>query len=184
MAIGAASSPYKNKPDGKRRPARQVRDTLSQRFTQNVDSVYAKRGLDRKPYHPFENCPLKPLRRNGFEGLFVNTSPPFPPHVFPLLFSVSRFAADWGTVAPPAVCRNGPPAHRATGGAGGASGQGGLQRRIKGQHSLPEIAAISPCPAFAEHIAITLQRQTPVFPVIVGAPFYHQRPDRRPFLPR
>ena len=44
------------------------------------------------------------------------------------------------------------------------------------------VAAVSTCPAFAEHIALALQGQAPVFLVIVGAPLCHQLADRGLFL--
>ena len=65
---------------------------------------------------------------------------------------------------------------------GPLSQEGGLQRRIKGQDGLPEVAAVSTCPAFAEHIALALQGQAPVFLVIVGAPLCYQGADRPFFL--
>ena len=49
--------------------------------------------------------------------------------------------------------------------------QRSLQRRIKGQNSLAEVAAISPRPAFPKHIALAIQRQAAAVPVIVGTPF-------------
>ena len=39
---------------------------------------------------------------------------------------------------------------------GALGGKGGLQRRIKGKNGLPEIAAIAPRPALAEHIALAV----------------------------
>jgi len=57
-----------------------------------------------------------------------------------------------------------------------------LQRRIKGQDSLPEITAIGPRPAFAEHITFALQGQASIFLVIVGAPLHHQGADFPFFL--
>lgn len=60
----------------------------------------------------------------------------------------------------------------------GALGQEGhLQGRIKGQDGLPEVAAVSTRPAFPEHIALTVQGQTPIFLVIVGAPLCYQGAD-------
>ena len=60
--------------------------------------------------------------------------------------------------------------------------KGGLQRRIEGQHRLPEIAAQRPRPAFPQHIALTVQGQAAALPVIVGTPFCHQGADRPFFL--
>lgn len=82
-------------------------------------------------------------------------------------------------VGQPSIQRDGPAANgaRLKLRPGPLGQKGCLQRRIKGQDGLPEIAAVSTRPAFAEHIALTLQGQAPVFLVIVGAPLYHQGAD-------
>ncbi len=60
--------------------------------------------------------------------------------------------------------------------------QGGLQRRVQRQDSLPEVAAVSPRPALSQHIALAIQRQASVLPVIVGAPLHRLGADGRLFL--
>ena len=77
--------------------------------------------------------------------------------------------------------KNAPAADDGTGGVGRADGAArallarflprAVQRRIKGQNSLAEVAAISPRPAFPKHIAPATQRQAAAVPVIVGTPF-------------
>ena len=62
------------------------------------------------------------------------------------------------------------------------SGKGSRQRRIVGKNGLPEIPAICACPAFPQHIALAVQRQAAIFPVIIGAQRSHQPADRRLFL--
>ena len=57
---------------------------------QNVDSIYVKRGPDVKTYRPPWKRPRKALHRAAFQGRIVNTSPPFPPHVLPLLAAVEE----------------------------------------------------------------------------------------------
>lgn len=114
-----------------------------------------------------------------FRGLIFHTSPPFFSHILPLLPPQGNPSTGLGAVGQPSIQRDGPAAN----GAGlklrpGPLGQKGcLQRRIKGQDGLPEIAAVSTRPAFAEHIALTLQGQAPIFLVIVGAPLCHQSVD-------
>ena len=119
-----------------------------------------------------------------FRGLIFHTSPPFFSHILPLLPPQGNLSTGLGAVGQPSIQRDGPAAN----GAGlklrpGPLGQKGcLQRRIKGQDGLPEIAAVSTRPAFSEHIALTLQGQAPIFLVIVGAPFCHQSADFLFFL--
>lgn len=98
----------------------------------------------------------KPCNIRGFRGLIFHSPAPFFPHVRPLLLPKRRLAAGWGTVPLPPASRDGPSADRAGPGRYRPLGkQGGLQRRIKGQHRLPEIAAIGPRPAFPQHITFT-----------------------------
>ncbi len=119
-----------------------------------------------------------------FRGLIFHTSPPFFSHILPLLPPQSDPGTGLGAVGQPPIQRDGSAADRA----GlkirpGPLGQkGGLQRRIEGQHRLPEIAAVSARPAFAEHIALTVQGQAAIFLVIVGTPFCYQGADRPFFL--
>ena len=117
-------------------------------------------------------------------GLIVNTPAPLFPHIFPLLAAVGFLCTGRRAVCLPTIRGNGPAADRADLKIrpGPLGQEGRLQRRIKGQDGLPEIAAVCACPALPEHIALTLQRQTPIFLVIVGAPLYHQGADFLFFL--
>ena len=65
-----------------------------------------------------------------------------------------------GAVARPAIREKGAAAHRAGPQlrAWALPCEGGLQRRVKGQDGLPEIAAIGTRPAFPQHIAGAVQR--------------------------
>ena len=62
--------------------------------------------------------------------------------------------------------------------------QRGFQRGIKRQHSVLKIFAVRARPPFVQHVAWTIQRQTAVFRVVVGAHACHQLADRRPFMAR
>ena len=89
-----------------------------------------------------------------------------------------------GAVPLPPVREKGPATHRARPGfCDTLHGQRPFQYGIKGQHRRTEIAAICPCPAFAQHIAGTVQRQAAIVFIVVGAPLCHQLADRRFFLP-
>lgn len=59
------------------------------------------------------------------------------------------------------------------------AGQGPRKLRGKGQNRLPEIAAICACPPLIQHVALTAQRETAVFRVIVGTPPFYQLSDGR-----
>ena len=94
-------------------------------------------------------------------------------HIFPLLSAVCRLCTGRRTIGLPSIRSHGSAAYL-------ASleirpwpfcQQRSLQRRIKGQNSLAEVAAISPRPAFPKHIALAIQRQAAAVPVIVGTPF-------------
>ena len=127
----------------------------------------------------------KPLYKRVLRGLIVNTPAPLFPHIFPLLAAVGFLCTGRRAVRLPPIRGNGPSADRADLKIrpGPLGQESRLQRRIKGQDGLPEIAAISARPAFPQHIALTIQRQAPALPVIVGAPLYHKRADGRFFFP-
>lgn len=100
---------------------------------------------------------------------------PLVPHPRPALLAVVLGLTRGGAVELPPLGYKGPTAD----GAGlevrgrAVSGEGGLQPGIEGQDGLPEVAAQGPRPAFAQHIALAVQWQAPIFPVIVGAPLHH-----------
>ena len=131
-----------------------------------------------------ESGPGKPCNMGIFRGLIFHTSPPFFSHILPLLPPQGDPGTGLGAVGQPPIHRDGPAADRANLKIrpGPLGQESGLQRRIEGQDGLPEIAAVSARPAFAEHIALTLQGQAPIFLVIVGAPFCHQSADFLFFL--
>ena len=72
-----------------------------------------------------------------------------------------------------------PPANGAQPGIRGRTflADGGHQHRVKGQNGLPEIAAVGSRPPFPQHIALTVQRQAAILPVIVGAHLRDQFSD-------
>ena len=121
---------------------------------------------------------------NDKEGLIVNAPAPLFPHIFPLLAAVGFLCTGRRAVSLPPIRGNGPAADRANLKIrpGPLGQEGGLQRRIKGQHRLPKVAAQRPRPAFPQHIALTVQGQAAALPVIVGTPFCHQGADRPFFL--
>jgi nitroreductase len=63
------------------------------------------------------------------------------------------------------------------------AGQRPLQCRVEGEDSVSEILAVRARPAFAQHIAGTVQQQAAIVFIVVGAPLCHQLADRRLFLP-
>ena len=117
--------------------------------------------------------PLRFFLLSPRSRLIVNTSAPLFSHIFPLLSAVCRLCTGRRTIGLPSIRSHGSAAYR-------ASleirpwpfcQQRSLQRRIKGQNCLAEVAAISPRPAFPKHIALAIQRQAAAVPVIVGTPF-------------
>ena len=93
--------------------------------------------------------------------LIVNTSAPFFPHIFPLLSAVCRLCTGRRTIGLPSIRSHGSATYRASLEIRPwpLCQQRSLQRRIKGQNCLAEVAAISPRPAFSKHIALAIQRQ-------------------------
>ena len=137
-----------------------------------------------KTYSPPSNRPREALKQAGFKGPKAHRSAPVFPHIVPLALAPRGPGASLGAVGPPPLGDKGPAADGAKphirGRALGA--EGGLERRIGGQDGLPEVAAQGPRPALAQHIALAVQGQAPIFPVIVGAQGNHQPADRGPFL--
>ena len=83
------------------------------------------------------------------------------------------------TIGLPPLREKGPPADSAQAGGRGRAvlADGSCQHRVKGQNGLPEVAAVGPRPPLAQHIALTVQRQTAIVPVIVGAHLRDQFAD-------
>lgn len=127
----------------------------------------------------------KPCYMGVFWGLIFHISLPLVPHIVPLLLAQSNSGANRGTIPLPPIPEKGPAAYRAIPGFRHRplGGQRRLQRGIKGLHCLPEVAAISTRPAFAQHIALPIQKQAAVFLTVVGAPLHHKRADDQSFLP-
>ena len=131
-----------------------------------------------------ESTPEKPCKCRRFPGLFFHALPPLAAHICPLLLPQGSPGAGRGAVPLPPIREKGSAAHRARPGFRDTlHGQRPFQHGIKGQHRRTEIAAICPCPAFAQHIAGTVQRQAASVLVVVGAPPFHKGADRRLFLP-
>ena len=132
-----------------------------------------------------ESGPKKPCYMGVFLGLIFHISLPLAPHIVPLLLAQSNSGANRGTIPLPPIPEKGPAAYRAMPGFRHRplGGQRRLQRGIKGLHCLPEVAAISTRPAFAQHIAPPIQKQAAVFLAVVCTPLYHKGADGCPFLP-
>ena len=137
-----------------------------------------------KSYAPPMKRPRKTLQSRGFSRVKCSRSTPVFPHIAALLLPPCSTGAGRGAVPLPPVREKGPAAHRArTGFRDTLHGQRPFQHGIKGQHRRTEIAAISARPAFPQHIALAIQRQTANVFVIVGTPPLHKGADRRLFLP-
>ena len=114
----------------------------------------------------------------------LTVQPPVFPHIAPLAFPPAHFRRRPPNRTP---CR--PPGERPPAdGAGpqfpgpGPRSAGRPPMRDSGEHRLPEVAAVSPRPAFPQHIALAVKGQTAIFPVIVGAPFHYKGADSGLFL--
>ena len=137
-----------------------------------------------KSYAPPMKRPQKTLQSRVFSGVKCSRSTPVFPHIAALLLPPCSTGAGRGAIPLPPVREESPAAHRAGPGFHhGLHGQRPFQHGIKGQHRRTEIAAISPCPAFPQHIALAVQRQAAIVFIVVGAPFCHQLTNRRFFLP-
>ena len=163
-----------------------LRDTLSQSAAlKMLTAFHRKRGqTGNHTAHPRSGAG-KSCKQWGPDGLIVNRPAPFFLHVRPLLLAVCLLGAGRGTIPCPSVREKGSAAHRAGPCFRGrpSDGQRRLQHGIKGQHRRAEIAAISARPAFPQHIARIVHRQTANAFVVVGAPFCHKGSDLRLFLP-
>jgi len=99
--------------------------------------------------------PGKPCNQECFPGSNAHGLPPVFPHIAALLLPPCGMGTGRGAVPLPPVREKGPAAHRArTGFRDTLHGQRPFQHGIKGQHRRTEIAAICPCPAFPQHIAL------------------------------
>ena len=108
-----------------------------------------------KSYAPPMKRPRKTLQSRVFSGVKCSRSTPVFPHIAALLLPPCSTGAGRGAVPLPPVREEGPAAHRAGPGfRHGLHGQRPFQHGIKGQHRRTEIAAICPCPAFPQHIAL------------------------------
>lgn len=137
-----------------------------------------------KSYAPPMKRPGKPCNQRSFPGSNAHSLPPVFPHIAALLLPPCGMGAGRGTIPLPPVRGKSPAAHRTGPGFHhGLHGQRPFQHGIEGQHRRTEIAAISACPAFPQHIALAIQRQAASVLVIVGAPPFHKGADRRLFLP-
>ena len=137
-----------------------------------------------KSYAPPMKRPQKALQSADFSGAKCSRPTPVFPHIAALLLPPCSPGAGRGAIPLPPVREKGPAAHWAGPGfRHGLHGQRPFQHRIEGQYRRTEIAAIRPCPAFPQHIALAIQRQTASVLVIVGAPPFHKGADRRFFLP-
>ena len=137
-----------------------------------------------KSYAPPMKRPRKTLQSRGFSRVKCSRSTPVFPHIAALLLPPCSTGAGRGAVPLPPIREESPAAYRAGPGfRHGLHGQRPFQHGIKGQHRRTEIAAISARPAFPQHIALAIQRQTANVFIVVGAPLCHQLADRRLFLP-
>ena len=137
-----------------------------------------------KSYAPPMKRPRKALQSRAFSGVKCSRPTPVFPHIAALLLPPCGMGAGRGTIPLPPVRGKSPAAHRTGPGFHhGLHGQRPFQHGIEGQHRRTEIAAISACPAFPQHIALAIQRQAASVLVIVGAPPFHKGADRRLFLP-
>ncbi len=137
-----------------------------------------------KSYTPPMKRPRKALQSREFSGVKCSQPTPVFPHIAALLLPPCIMGTGRGAIPLPPVREKGPAAHWAGPGfRHGLHGQRPFQHGIKGQHRRTEIAAIRPCPAFPQHIALTVQRQASSVLVVVGAPTLHKGADRRLFLP-
>lgn len=137
-----------------------------------------------KSYAPPMKRPQKTLQSADFSGAKCSRPTPVFPHIAALLLPPCSPGTGRGAVPLPPVREKGPAAHRTRPGfRHGLHGQRPFQHGIKGQHRRTEIAAISARPAFPQHIALAIQRQTANVFVIVGTPPLHKGADRRLFLP-
>ena len=137
-----------------------------------------------KSYAPPMKRPQKTLQSADFSGAKCSRPPPVFPHIAALLLPPCSPGTGRGAIPLPPVREESPAAHRAGPGFRDTlHGQRSFQHRIKGQHRRAEIPAIRTRPAFAQHIAGTVQRQTANVFVIVGTPPLHKGADRRLFLP-
>ena len=138
-----------------------------------------------KSYAPPMKRPRKALQSRAFSGVKCSRPTPVFPHIAALLLPPCSPGAGRGTIPCPSVREKGSAAHWAGPCFRGrpSDGQRRLQHGIKGQHRRAEIAAISACPAFPQHIARIVHRQTANAFVVVGAPFCHKGSDLRLFLP-
>ncbi len=142
-------------------------------------------GAGRVKVRPAPKAAPESLENSGLlYPQMLTPHPPVFPHISPLFFLPCGLGAGHGAVAPPPVREKGPPADRTGPGfRGGPLGiEGGLQHRVQRQDGLPEVAAVSPRPAFPQHIALAVKGQTAIFPVIVGAPFHYKGADSGLFL--
>ena len=131
-----------------------VTNSNATRF-QNVSNISAKPGGAMKSYAPPMKRPRKTLQSRVFSGVKCSRSTPVFPHIAALLLPPCSTGAGRGAVPLPPVREKGPAAHRARPGFRDTlHGQRPFQHGIKGQHRRTEIAAICPCPAFPQHIAL------------------------------
>ena len=137
-----------------------------------------------KSYAPPMKRPRKALQLRVFSGVKCSRPTPVFPHIATLFFTPCGSGASLGAIPCAAIREKGPAADRARPGFrdGTIGEQGGLQRRIGRQNSLPEVAAQCPCPAFPQHKALTVQRQAAVVLIIVGAQGFYQLVDRPLFF--
>ena len=137
-----------------------------------------------KSYAPPMKRPRKTLQSADFSGAKCSRPTPVFPHIAALLLSPCGTGAGRGAVPLPPIREESPAAYRARPGfCDTLHGQRPFQHGIKGHHRRAEIAAISPCPALAQHIARSIQRQAASILVIIGTPPLHKGADRCLFLP-
>ena len=114
-----------------------------------------------KSYAPPMKRPRKALQSRAFSGVKCSRPTPVFPHIAALLLPPCGMGTGRGAVPLPPVREESPAAHRAGPGfRHGLHGQRPFQHGVKWQHRRTEIAAISARPAFPQHIALAIQRQT------------------------
>ena len=127
--------------------------------------------------------PRGPGNTGAPRGLIVTAAPVFQPlfsHALPAPAAVALGLAGFGAVGLPPLGDKGPSAYGTAPcfRPHGLPGQGGFEHRGQRQHRRPEVAAQAPRPPLAEHIAGTVQGETAIVAVIVGAHTRDQPPDR------